>query len=103
MDMCYEGALVMPSSYAVMDEEEMTYVEGGIGVEAVLAIILSVAGGTYAAGCACGERIYYAGVDTMLEYYAIIPAERQILLMNSPGLVAFQIGLENKLLSMIKK
>ncbi len=29
MDMCYEGALVMPSSYAVMNEEEMTYVEGG--------------------------------------------------------------------------
>ena len=29
MDMCYEGALVMPRSYAVMDEEEMTYVEGG--------------------------------------------------------------------------
>ena len=29
MDMCYDGALVMPSSYVVMDEEEMTYVEGG--------------------------------------------------------------------------
>ena len=29
MDMCYDGALVMPSSYAVMDEEEMMYVEGG--------------------------------------------------------------------------
>ena len=29
MDMCYEGALVMPSNYVVMDEEEMTYVEGG--------------------------------------------------------------------------
>ena len=29
MEMCYNGALVMPSSYAVMDEEEMTYVEGG--------------------------------------------------------------------------
>lgn len=27
--MCYDGALVMPSSYAVMDEEEMCYVEGG--------------------------------------------------------------------------
>ena len=27
--MCYDGALVMPSSYAVMNEEEMTYVEGG--------------------------------------------------------------------------
>lgn len=29
MEMCYDGALVLPSSYAVMDEEEMTYVEGG--------------------------------------------------------------------------
>ncbi len=29
MEMCYDGALVMPSSYAVMDEEEMMYVEGG--------------------------------------------------------------------------
>ena len=29
MTMCYEGALVMPSSYAMMDEEEMTYLEGG--------------------------------------------------------------------------
>lgn len=29
MDMCYDGALVMPSNYAVMNEEEMTYVEGG--------------------------------------------------------------------------
>ena len=29
MEMCYDGALVMPSNYAVMNEEEMTYVEGG--------------------------------------------------------------------------
>lgn len=29
MEMCYDGALVMPSSYAVMDSKEMTYVEGG--------------------------------------------------------------------------
>ena len=29
MDMCYDGALVLPSSYAVMNEEEMTYMEGG--------------------------------------------------------------------------
>ena len=32
MDMCYDGALVLPSSYAVMNEEEMTYMEGGIRV-----------------------------------------------------------------------
>lgn len=29
MEMTYDGALVMPSSYAVMDEEEMMYLEGG--------------------------------------------------------------------------
>ena len=29
MEMTYGGALVMPSNYAVMSEEEMTYVEGG--------------------------------------------------------------------------
>ena len=27
--MCYDGALVMPSSYAVMNEDEMMYLEGG--------------------------------------------------------------------------
>ena len=32
MKMCYDGALVMPSSYVVMNEEEMTYVEGGVSV-----------------------------------------------------------------------
>lgn len=29
MKMCCNEALIMPSSYAVMNEEEMTYVEGG--------------------------------------------------------------------------
>ena len=27
--MCYDGALVMPSKFVMMDEDEMTYVEGG--------------------------------------------------------------------------
>ena len=29
MEMTYGGALVMPNSYAMMDEEEMMYLEGG--------------------------------------------------------------------------
>lgn len=29
MKLCYDGALVMPNNYAVMNEEEMAYVEGG--------------------------------------------------------------------------
>lgn len=32
MEMAYDGALVMPGGCAFMDEEEMTYVEGGLGV-----------------------------------------------------------------------
>ena len=32
MEMTYGGALVMPSSYAMMDEEEMTYLEGGLSL-----------------------------------------------------------------------
>ena len=30
MDMCYDGTLAMPSSYVLMDEEEMMYVTGGV-------------------------------------------------------------------------
>ncbi len=29
MEMCYDVALVMPNNYAVVNEEEMTYVDGG--------------------------------------------------------------------------
>jgi len=29
MEMCYDGALVMPNNYTVVNEEEMTYVDGG--------------------------------------------------------------------------
>ena len=29
MKMCYDGALVMPQNHAVMDEGEMTYIDGG--------------------------------------------------------------------------
>ena len=32
MEMCYDGALVMPNNYAVVNEEEMTYVEGGFSI-----------------------------------------------------------------------
>ncbi len=47
MEMCYDGALVMPSSYAVMTEDEMTYVDGGISWETAAKVgkaIVSVCG-----------------------------------------------------------
>ena len=33
MDVTFDGELVMPSSYVLMDEEEMMYVEGGTSVQ----------------------------------------------------------------------
>lgn len=44
MEMCYNGTLVMPSSYAVMDTEEMTYTDGGLyfNKSAVQGIVMSV-------------------------------------------------------------
>lgn len=41
--MCYDGTLVMPSSYAVMDEEEMTYVGGGFKVTITKALVVYAA------------------------------------------------------------
>lgn len=32
MEMTYDGALVMPSNFAVVEEEEMTYLDGGVFV-----------------------------------------------------------------------
>ena len=32
MEMTYDGALVMPKNFAIVDEEEMTYVDGGAGI-----------------------------------------------------------------------
>lgn len=53
MEMTYGGALVMPSSYAVMDEEEMMYLEGGIewesskvanGIDLIVTVLFAVSG-----------------------------------------------------------
>lgn len=42
MEMIYDGMLALPSSYAVMDEEEMTYVEGGGIPRSVAATIIDI-------------------------------------------------------------
>ena len=65
MEMCYDGALVMPSSYAVMNEEEMSYVEGGFSVsKSVFSYIVNAA---VMAGCvALGGGISVAGLRTVL-------------------------------------
>ena len=66
MDMCYDGTLVMPSNCVVMDEEEMTYVEGG-GTTALLAIasagLLAPAGAAGTAYCSYVATQYTAAYN----------------------------------------
>lgn len=57
MELCYSGVLVMPSSYAVMSEEEMTYTEAGgkLRVKASASTVRSICrGGTTVIGTAIG-------------------------------------------------
>lgn len=45
MEMCYDGTLVMPSSYAIMNEDEMAYVEGGsVTINITRALIIAAVG-----------------------------------------------------------
>ena len=66
MDMCYDGTLVMPSNCVVMDEEEMTYVEGG-GTTALLTIasagLLAPAGAAGTAYCSYVATQYTAAYN----------------------------------------
>ena len=106
MEMTYDGLLVMPSSYAVMDEEEMMYVEGGITVETVCAIIgtaIAVGGASYAGGQAVGERLYYNGIKTSKKW-AKYKKKARLAAIGVGGVVygpIFMLGLENKLYSMM--
>ena len=54
MEMCYDGALVMPKNFAVVNEEEMTYVDGGYYLNAdkcnkIAAVACAIGGVTGAA------------------------------------------------------
>ena len=49
MELCYDGALVMPSSYAVMTADEMEYTEGGkkskVSVAGIICSAFGIGGG----------------------------------------------------------
>lgn len=58
MEMCYDGALVMPSNYAVMDEDEMMYVEGGSAKDWATGIACSLIANAI---CALGKHAITSG------------------------------------------
>lgn len=68
MEMTYGGALVMPSSYAMMDEEEMMYLEGGAiyrgnqALKELTNMAATVFG--YAGSCATFGKAMVSGIVT---------------------------------------
>lgn len=77
MEMTYDGALVLPRNYVTMDEEEMTYVEGGgtLTVKASSSTVRTICrGGVALVGAAIGEafggpllaKLVSAGLTTLI-------------------------------------
>ena len=69
MDMCYDGALVMPCSYAVMEQNEMMYVEGGgkINTSIVSAVIDVAIAATGFGGISAIGRLTGAGLSKFVK------------------------------------
>lgn len=88
MEMCYDGALVMPSNYAVMEEEEMTYVEGGVYLSNETL-------------CTIGKVIFYSTalnpIGTVLVGLGIHKAYK--MLCAGVGKIAAKIGAFSKVLA----
>ena len=85
MEMCYDGALVMPSNYAVMDEEEMMYTEGGISIPNWLVagainlfIDAVVVGGARAAAKYFSGQVKKYGAKTA-GYFASEPLRKKLI------------------------
>lgn len=104
MDRCYDGALVMPSSYAVMDEAEMMYVEGGsakdwaVGIACSLIANAICAIGKYAVStgmvktaltaCATAAKAVWGGITSAASFCWNPPVAAAIL----AGVVGIGVG-----------
>ena len=64
MEMCYTGALVMPKQFTTISEEEMTYIDGGIGWGEAFELVAALLGANLAIieiGERCGTYAYNHG------------------------------------------
>ena len=97
MDMCYDGTLVMPSNCVVMDEEEMTYVEGGQIVSGaggwavaaslgICAVFMNAVTGTFGLATALAFTATVIGAPTIV--VGIIGALATIMIGCSAAVVA---------------
>lgn len=74
MEMCYDGALVMPNSFALITEDEMEYIEGGLTKwqKALAVSVAAVAGIALVTALATGcLALGFASIRTVLKYGAM--------------------------------
>jgi len=92
MEMCYSGALVMPSSYVVMDKDEMTYLEGGaISVDTVATYInVGVQTILFAAGVGFGVSSIMWFINNSVNGFVAASLTRAIISVIAP--LGFTIG-----------
>ena len=105
MEMCYNGTLVMPNNYAVVTEEEMTYVEGGISPAAISGMIVGLIGCGYSVmsiGKECGKYCYNNGYARRgLTKTAFSVAA--VAFFGATGAAVFNIGFDNGWVEASKK
>jgi hypothetical protein len=76
MEMCYNDALVMPSNYVVMDNNEMEYVDGGLDIMSV-----KLAGAIF--NTAIGAIIGGVGVGAITSYIAKVGVAKAALIFTA--------------------
>ena len=101
MEMCYDGALVMPSNFVAVSEEEMTYIDGGMTktdmvISALISLVMGVASSKVAnwltiarmksalSFCASAWRIVCGAVSSAISFVLNTP----VLLAS----IAFAVG-----------
>lgn len=96
MEMCVKGALEMPKNYAVMDNEEMMYNEGGAELDVSRSYLNKMTcekvAGAYVAATGLGQarlkKEIYAHAVMYYASYASLPAAAAMLMSGNVGLGA---------------
>lgn len=108
MEMCYDGALVMPSSYAVMNNDEMVYVEGGLSIPnwlvagAInLAIDCLVVGGARKAASFFAGRVSRYGAAATAVYFSKTLKNKLIAKGIASGIAAGVCGIASACITVL--
>ena len=82
MTMTYDGTMVMPKNYAVVTEDEMTYVDGGFDPVTVITGAIASGWAAIEIGKSVGAYVYNSGGGRFGTYMALARTSGIVLLGN---------------------